>query len=434
MARFSQQVINALANPSYGMLTGQALANTGERLSEVPGNIQAERERQRLLQEKALLRKAGQAGVAAYGSGDSAGLTAAGAQMAALGDPSTGMAFAEAGADAALLEQQAQEFAARKVAMATRADILGLGEVAAAVRTAPDNDALNAIAKDLRKVETERLPSQTPAQRRQMANRAGISNEEFAKAGLGKATDAFFNDYITGEKGKTEAWTDAQGNIQAVRFSNSGKAWDGSKQMFVEPSEMGLTQPAPSVQKVIDVSGKLIERLSDETITDLVNFRDKSRLAKDKLMVIDRQLERLEGGMPTGIAANLSVGLQQVGQLIGMPYNPELVNAQEYMMEVANLVKAEIKAFGSGTSITDADREYTQRMVGGDITQQAQALENMLKIYREAAVETLGTYNSLVEQTSKSVGAENMGTFQQITVPQEGLSADALRYFSTGGQ
>jgi hypothetical protein len=432
MPRFSQQVINALANPSYGMLTGQALANTGERMSQIPGNIRAEEERQRLLQEKALLRKAGQEGVAAFGSNDAAGLTAAGAQMAALGDPTTGMAFAQAGADASLVEQQAQALAARKVAMATRADNLGLTDVASSIRNAPDDDALNAIAKDLRKTEMERLPSQTPSQRRQMANRAGISNEEFAKAGLGKATDTFFNAYITGEKGKTEAWVNANGDIQAVRFSNSGKAWDDSKQMFVEPSEMGLTQPAPSVQKVIDVSGKLIERLNDETITDLVNYRDKSRLAKDKLMVIDRQLERLEGGMPTGIAANLSVGLQQVGQLVGMPYNPELVNAQEYMMEVANLVKAEIKAFGSGTSITDADREYTQRMVGGDITQQAQALENMLKIYRDAAVGTLSTYNDLVSKTSTKVGAENMGSFQQITIPQEGLSAEARQYFPTG--
>ena len=45
MPRFSQQVINALANPSYGMLTGQAIANTGERLSQVPANVMEERNR-----------------------------------------------------------------------------------------------------------------------------------------------------------------------------------------------------------------------------------------------------------------------------------------------------------------------------------------------------------------------------------------------------
>ena len=432
MPRFSQQVINALANPSYGMLTGQALANTGERLSQIPGNIRAEEERQRLLQEQALLRKTGQEGVAAFGSGDAAGMNAAGATMAALGDPTTGMAFAQAGADASLVERQAKELAARKVAMATRADDLGLTEVASSIRVAPDNDALNAIAKDLRKTEVERLPSQTPAQRRQMANRVGVSNEEFAKAGLGKATDAFFNAYITGEKGKTEAWLNAEGEIKAVRFSNSGKAWDDSKQMFVEPSEMGLTQPAPSVQKVIDVSGKLIERLSDESVTDLVAFRDKARIAKDKLMLLDRQLARIDGGMPTGIAANISVGLKKVGQLMGMPYDPALVSAEEYMMEVATLVKQEIKAFGSGTGLSDKDRDFTQVMVGGDITKQAEALENILNKFREAAVGTLSTYNGLVEQTSKSVGAENMGSFQQITIPQEGLSAEARQYFPTG--
>ena len=420
MPRFSQQVINALANPSYGMLTGQALANTGERLSQVPGNIRAEEERQRLLQEQALLRKAGQEGVAAFGAGDAAGMNTAGATMAALGDPATGMAFAQAGSDAAILQQEAQALAARKVAMATRADNLGLPDVATSIRAAPDDDALNAIAKDLRKTEVERLPTQTPAQRRQMANRAGISNEEFAKAGLGKATDAFFNAYITGEKGKTEAWMDSTGEIQAVRFSNSGKAWDDTKQMFVEPSELGLTQPAPSVQKVIDVSGKLIEKLNDESVTDLVNFRDKARVAKDTLMLLDRQLERIEGGMPTGIAANISVGLKKVGQLMGMPYDPALISAEEYMMEVATLVKQEIKAFGSGTGLSDKDLDFTRVMVAGDITQQAEALESILKKFRDAAIGTLSTYNGLVEQTSKSVGAENMGTFQQITVPQQG--------------
>ena len=204
--------------------------------------------------------------------------------------------------------------------------------------------------------------------------------------------------------------------------------------MFVEPSELGLVQPAPSVQKVIDVSGKLIERLNDESITDLVTFRDKARVAKDTLMLLDRQLARIDGGMPTGIAANISVGLKKVGQLMGMPYDPELISAEEYMMEVATLVKQEIKAFGSGTGLSDKDRDFTQVMVGGDITKQAEALENILKKFRDAAIGTLSTYNGLVEQTSKSVGAENMGTFQQITVPQEGLSAEAQKYFGTGGQ
>jgi len=70
MPRFSQQVLGALANPTYGMLTGQAIANVGERLSEIPANIRAEQERQRLLQEEAAKKEAQRALYAAYASGD----------------------------------------------------------------------------------------------------------------------------------------------------------------------------------------------------------------------------------------------------------------------------------------------------------------------------------------------------------------------------
>lgn len=70
MPRFSQQVLGALANPQYGMLTGQAIANVAERASQIPANIRAERERQRLLQEEAAKKEAQRALFSAYASGD----------------------------------------------------------------------------------------------------------------------------------------------------------------------------------------------------------------------------------------------------------------------------------------------------------------------------------------------------------------------------
>lgn len=318
----------------------------------------------------------------------------------------------------------------RKTAMATRAVSLGLPEVAANIRSATDEGTLNDIAKDLRKTELERLPSQTRSQRLARAKQVGITEKEFNALGLADATDDYYNDYVTGEKGKTEAWLNQSNEVVAVRFNESGKAWDAKQNKFVEASELGLVQPAPSVQKVIDASNKMIEAIADETVKDIVSQRDRARLAKEKLSVLDRQLSRLGGGMPTGISAEIEVGLMRVGQLLGMPYDPKLQNAQEYMMEVANLVKTEIKAFGSGTSITDADREYTQRMVGGDIKQQAEALESMLNIYREAALGTINTYNDVIKSTTGKLGSENMGTFQQITLPEVGLSAAAKAYLN----
>ena len=422
MARFSQTFLQGLLQPTYQ----QGLFEAAKGLGQTPAIMGLQRQEREQKQKLAdIYSTAMQPGTT------SVQLFQVAQQLMAQGEQEQALNLLTQARNLQATEKSNMALTARKQAMATRAVSLGLPEVAANIRSATDEDTLNDIAKDLRKTEIERLPSQTRTQRLARAKRAGITEREFNDLGLADSTDVFFNDYVTGEKGKTEAWLNENNKVVAVRFNESGKAWDESSQSFVEASVLGLVQPAPSVQKVIDSSNKMIQSIADETIKHVIDLRDKAITAKDKLDLINRQEARLEGGMPTGIAANIQVGLYQVGQFLGMPYNPELVNAQEYMMEMANFVKQEIKAFGSGTSITDADREYTQRMVGGDITQQAEALENMLKIYKRAAENTINMYNEVVSGVASDIGSENMGTFQKITLPKQGLSQAALKYLNT---
>jgi len=422
MARFSQALLQGLLNPAYQQELGEAARGLGQ----TPGLMMANNQRQEQQQKLADIY-----GAAIAPDATSQQMTQAAQQLLQAGKVEEAMALAEQAREAQARAAEQEKLNARKNALITRAASLNLeDQLAESIRTAPSHDTLDDIAADMRDLQIKNLPSQTPAQRWVLARAVGLTKKEYDDAGLATSSDDYFQDYINGLKGKTEAWTDSEGNIKAVRFSESGKAWDDENKMFVEPSDLGLVQKAPSVQKVIDASNKMVEALADESVKDIVAKRDRARTAKSKIDVLNRQLDRLEGGMPTGIAANIQVGLAQVGQLINMPYNPELINAQEYMMEVANLVKQEIKAFGSGTSITDADREYTQRMVGGDITQQAEALENMLNIYKEAAETTIKEYNEIVKKTARKLGEENMGSFQPITMPAEGLSPAAQKYIT----
>ena len=433
MPRFSQQVLNALSNPQAGMLTGQAIANVGDRLAQIPEEIRAERERQRLLEEQALRRQAGQMAVSSIGAGDASGAIRAAEQLAGLGDAESAMGVLGASQDIRAKAEAQAKLDARKNAMATRADALGLPNIAESVRQAPDDDTLNTIAKDLREVEVKRLPSQTPQQRRAMARSVGLSMKEFADAGLATATDDFFNTFISGQSGKAESWMKSDGSIGVYRFVN-GKPFDDSQGKFVEPSELGLVQPAPSVQRVIDASDKVKEKLAEAGVNDIIAMKDKAIAAREELDVINRQIERL-GDLPTGLAANLEVNLRSVGQFIGLPYDPALVAADTYMMDVANLVRAKIKAFGSGTSITDADREYAQLMVGGDLTRQSESLERILKIYQDSAVTTINLYNEARSGIQNRIGEENMSTFLPIKVPDlVSVGEDPYKGFSIGGQ
>jgi hypothetical protein len=260
----------------------------------------------------------------------------------------------------------------------------------------------------------KRLPASAAKNRRRLIG-AGLNPQDYDVKTL---TDDDVTNIIDGQvDADVEAWTNEAGDIVSVAVSSSGKVKTrdtGDK--WVLPYEAGLVRPAPEVSKVLQQSERFVEALGDESIKDLVDLKDKAEAAQDKLKIIDRQLLRI-GGMPTGLAANVELGLRRVAEFFGLGYDPKVTNAQEFMMEVANLVKTEIKAFGSGTSITDADREYTQNMVGGDITSQAQALENMLNIYRRAAVESINNYNTVRGKTAKSYGEENMGTFVPMDVP-----------------
>ena len=112
MPRFSQQVLGALANPTYGMLTGQAIANVGERLSEIPANV---RERRQLEQKQA----AQQAMLGAMASGDRTALQDAVSQYGGLA-PTVGAAAATQAGELAALERQrtASESLSRVTALA----------------------------------------------------------------------------------------------------------------------------------------------------------------------------------------------------------------------------------------------------------------------------------------------------------------------------
>ena len=416
-----------------GMNQGQQIASGftqfGEGLSKLGTGIATGMEKRSDKQEIEKL--------LAQHANDPAKLNALGVQAAAEGKEELSTALLQA-AKLATTRVGEEALAARKQAIAIRAEGLGLPSVAESARSAIDNNALDDIAKDLRGIEIKKLPSQTTNQRAARASQAGISQAEFAEAGLADATDDFFESYVTGNEGKTEAWADADGNIGAYRFNKAGKVWSETVNKFVEPSELGLVQKAPQVQKVIDISSKLASSLQESNAEDIIQQRDNARGAVASINRLDRQLGRV-GGMPTGIAANIEVKLKQVGALIGLPFEYEsLVNSQTYMVEAANFVKEQIKAFGTGNGISDKDLKFTEKMVGADITLQAEALEKILRLYREAAVNTVNSYNTLVTETGKQLSEEDMIGFQPLEIPAEDqpeLSSDALKYLKpkTGG-
>jgi len=408
MAKFSQAFLQSLTQPSYG----QGLFDLGKGLAQTPMAVKQERER---LARQEQLRSIMQMGTAAVGTQDPTNLSRVAQQLSNIpGMEKQALEFAQMAQRAGVAMAEKEAFVQSKEQLATTAASLDLKDLAKEIRLAPDQETLKPIREKLIDERIKRLPASADKNRRRLQG-AGLNPQDYDVKTL---TDDDVTNIIEGQvDADVEAWTNEEGKIVSVAVSSSGKVKTrATGDKWVLPYEAGLVRPAPQMSTVLNQSEKFVEALGDESIKDLVDLRDKAEAAQDKLAIIDRQLLRI-GGMPTGLAANVELGLRRVAEFMGLGYDPKVTNAQEFMMEVANLVKTEIKAFGSGTSITDADREYTQNMVGGDITSQAQALENMLNIYRRAAVESINNYNTVRGKTAKSYGEENMGTFVPMDVP-----------------
>lgn len=421
MARFGQQVVQGLIRPSFA----QGLFDLGSAIGGTPSAVVAEKERKAKEEQ---LKSVMQLGTAAVGTQDPTNLSRVAQQLSQIpGMEQQALAFAQMAQKAGAAMAEKEAFVQSKEQLATTAAGLKLYDLAKEIRLAPDQETLKPIREKLIDEQVKRLPA-SAAKNRQRLRGAGLNPQDYDVKTL---TDEDVTNIIDGQvDADVEAWVNQDGDVISVVVSSSGMVKTGATgDKWVLPPQAGLVRPAPQATEVLQRSEKFVEALGDESIKDLVDLKDKAEAARDKLQIIDRQLVRI-GGMPTGLAANVELGLRRVAEFFGLGYDPQVTNAQEFMMEVANLVKTEIKAFGSGTSITDADREYTQNMVGGDITSQAQALENMLKIYRRGAVESIENYNKIRGQTAKTYGEDNMGTFVAMDVPP----SNEFEGFSIGEQ
>lgn len=310
-----------------------------------------------------------------------------------------------------------------KVAVA--AESAGLVDQAATARATTDMDELRGISKDIREFQIEQLPLDNPQVIKARLKMAGFTPAQITAMGTLSKEEA--DALLKGRTGKLEAWQDGENNIKAVNVNDFGLVYNDQTNTYVKASELGLVRKAPQVQEVIDKGQEVGSKaMAEANVTNFVELNTKAQDARNMIELIDRQTGRLEGGMPTGLAANMELNLRRFGELIGLPYDPAVTNAETFISEAGKIVADQIKDFGSGTGLSDADREYAKLIAAADITTQQEALFSLLNIRRNAMVKTVENFNKVRTATAKRVGEQNMTSFPSITMPEKTEEAEAV--------
>ena len=410
MAKFSQEFLRQMATPAFG----QGMFTAAKQAAQLPAQL---RQQQQMQQQRQQL--------AQIDTNSPEGLLQLAQFYRQQGDIPNAVKYEEAARKLQAQGAAQAQLSAFQEQVAVAAEAAGLTEQAATARATTDMDELRGISKDVRAFQIEQLPLDNPQVIKARLKMAGFTPAQITAMGPVSAEEA--DALLKGRTGKLEAWQDAEGNIKPVNVNDFGLVFNDQTNTYVKASKLGLVRKAPEMQEIIDAGQEVgVKAMAEANVTNFVELNTKAQDARDMIELIDRQTGRLEGGMPTGLAANVELNLRRFGELVGLPYDPAVTNAETFISEAGKIVADQIKDFGSGTGLSDADREYAKLIAAADITTQQEALFSLLKIRRRAMVETVQNFNKVRTATAKRVGEQNMTSFPSITMPEEVKEAEEV--------
>jgi hypothetical protein len=148
--------------------------------------------------------------------------------------------------------------------------------------------------------------------------------------------------------------------------------------------------------------------LGKEQAGDLIKSRAAARDAVAIIDTVKTGRDIMKSGMITGAGAeflvNLNQGLKTVG--IDAGYADAAANSQAFAANMANNVGKLIKQFGAGTGLSNADREYAEKMAGSKITLDAKAIDRILDINERASRNVITRHNKDVKGIKTNIPLE----------------------------
>jgi len=146
-----------------------------------------------------------------------------------------------------------------------------------------------------------------------------------------------------------------------------------------------------------DQTSQFTKSLGEAQAKKVVESQTAAKGAANQLDTIAEGEKLLNSGMYSGTGATFQTSVGQALQKLGFTAKDDAAsNAQAYGAIMGKQVGEMVKQFGSGTSISDGDRIYAERMAAGDINLDEQAMRKILRINKEAALKLIRSHNKTV--------------------------------------
>lgn len=234
---------------------------------------------------------------------------------------------------------------------------------------------------------------------------AGLYVKKGKNAGTVKRLEGFTKKQ---PKDAFEVFEDSKGNMQYLaKGSEIPPGWKPYR-------------ATPSTNVNVSVGGKGMTEVAKTMGETIVKERADIQQAADALTTLNDAKKLLKSGMVTGLGADYILtfgkGLQRIG--INIVKDP-IANTQAYAAIMGKQVGTIIKQFGAGTGLSDADREYAEKIVGGKITLTKEAIEKIININDRAYRNVIRNYNKRAKQVMNKPDAEQLPYDLMVEEPSD---------------
>jgi len=350
------------------------------------------------------------------------GLTGLAQYYQSQGDLPNAAKLATAARDLATQEANAQALVNRKAQIKTQAENLGLDNIASQIENVTDNKELGDLVGTMLDYRLKNMPTQTPAQRKQLARQRGISDKLFNELGLAQAPDQVFNDVLTGQRGGDIEFFLQNGKVLPFR-TEGGQVYDRENNTWVSAQQLGLNRAPPEIQRIENLSGTLAEKIMGEGVGRLSDGLDAANKAVTSIESIDTSLENIDN-MYTGYGATFRMDVARAARVAGIDISDadQIEDTEEYASLAGARVADYITNLGAGTGLSDKDREFAEKVVAGDIGMSTGAMRRLLTTIRKQNVRTITQYNTLrgaVDNKLKGSEKAGMAFYPLVDMPPE---------------
>lgn len=232
---------------------------------------------------------------------------------------------------------------------------------------------------------------------------------------------------------KTEEKYDDKTGVTFERSFNYNPQ-TGEKTGYSEWTVKKKDRPPAQVNVTNRIGSSSMEKLGEEMSKELVAQMKEAQKEAINIGHLDEAERLLDAGMITGTGAEF---LTNVGNFLSSRLGINLAkkpvdNTLAYAATMGRQVGQIIKQFGSGTGLSDADREYAEKIAGGKVSLTKDSIKKLLDINRRISIFHVTDYNRRAEQAMKKEGGDQLPYDLRVNMPQRKKRIVERRVSQTG--